>query len=90
MALRLPVVSTWVSGIPEIVRHGVTGFLVPERRPHAAAAAIGRLAGDAALRARFGTAGWERVRRRFDLEGNVDRLARVLSAVTRAPVGEGR
>ena len=54
MALRLPVVSTWISGIPEIVRHEVTGYLVPERQPRAAAAAIGRLAGDAALRARFG------------------------------------
>jgi glycosyltransferase involved in cell wall biosynthesis len=86
MALRLPVVSTWVSGIPEIVRHGVTGFLVPERRPRAAAAAIGRLADDAALRARFGQAGWERVRRRFDLERSADRLARVLAGLVRAPV----
>lgn len=90
MALRLPVVSTWVSGIPEIVRHGVTGYLVPERQPRAAAAAIGRLAGDAALRARFGQAGWERVRHRFDLERSADRLARVLAGVVRAPVGETR
>jgi glycosyltransferase involved in cell wall biosynthesis len=90
MALRLPVVSTWVSGIPEIVRHGVTGYLVPERRPRAAAAAIARLAGDAALRARFGQAGWERVRHRFDLERSADRLARVLAGVVRAPVGEIR
>jgi glycosyltransferase involved in cell wall biosynthesis len=90
MALRLPVVSTWVSGIPEIVRHGVTGFLVPERRPRAAAAAIGRLAGDAALRARFGQAGWERVRHRFDLERSADRLARVLAGLVRAPVGATR
>lgn len=31
MAAGLPVVSTFHSGIPELVEHGVTGFLVPER-----------------------------------------------------------
>lgn len=31
MAMGLPVVSTWHSGIPELVQDGVSGFLVPER-----------------------------------------------------------
>jgi len=30
MATGLPVVSTWHSGIPELVEHGISGFLVPE------------------------------------------------------------
>ena len=31
MAIGLPVVSTEHGGIPELVEHGVSGFLVPER-----------------------------------------------------------
>ena len=31
MAMGLPVISTWHSGIPELVADGVTGYLVPER-----------------------------------------------------------
>ena len=40
MAMQLPVVSTEVSGIPEIVRHGINGLLVAEKEPVAIADAI--------------------------------------------------
>jgi len=53
----LPVVATCVGGIPEIVSHGRNGLLVPPRNPQALAAGILRLADDAALRRRLGTAG---------------------------------
>ncbi len=43
MAIGVPVVSTDVSGIPEVVRDGETGLLVPPRDPSALADAIGRL-----------------------------------------------
>jgi colanic acid/amylovoran biosynthesis glycosyltransferase len=43
MASGLPVVSTWHSGIPELVSDGETGLLVPERDSAALAAAIERL-----------------------------------------------
>jgi glycosyltransferase involved in cell wall biosynthesis len=42
-----------VSGIPEAVRDGENGLLVPENDPEALAAAIRRLAEDGALRARL-------------------------------------
>lgn len=50
MAMRRPVVTTTVGGVPEIVRDGVTGLLVPPRAPDRLAAAIQRLLGDRALR----------------------------------------
>lgn len=50
MAMRRPVVTTTVGGIPEVVRDGVTGLLVPPRAPDRLAAAIERLLNDRALR----------------------------------------
>lgn len=49
MALGTPVVSTPVTGIPEAVRDGVTGLLVPQRSPAELAAALRRLLDDAEL-----------------------------------------
>ncbi len=43
MAIGLPVVSTNVSGIPELVRHGRTGLLAPPNDPRALADAIARM-----------------------------------------------
>ncbi|MGY1744276.1 glycosyltransferase [Blastococcus sp. SYSU D00695] len=53
MAAGLPVVASDVGGIPTVVRDGVTGLLVPPLDAPALAAALDRVAGDAALRARL-------------------------------------
>jgi L-malate glycosyltransferase len=57
MAASRPVVATRVGGIPDAVRDGETGLLVPPADPDALAAAIHRLFDDAELRERFGRAG---------------------------------
>ena len=41
-AFAVPVLATDVSGIPELVTHGKTGWLVPERDPQALAEAMRR------------------------------------------------
>ncbi|CAA9236073.1 MAG: hypothetical protein AVDCRST_MAG76-1518 [uncultured Acidimicrobiales bacterium] len=53
LALGLPVVSTAVGGIPEAVRDGVEGILVPPRRPDLLAQAVLRVAGDRELLSRL-------------------------------------
>ncbi len=53
MACGRAVVATAVDGTPEIVDDGATGLLVPPRDAGALAAALRRLLGDDALRARF-------------------------------------
>jgi colanic acid/amylovoran biosynthesis glycosyltransferase len=78
MTMGLPVVSTWVSGIPEAVEDQVTGILVPERDALAASAAVRRLLQDPALRTRMGSAGKQRVSRLFPLAKSADQLARLL------------
>jgi colanic acid/amylovoran biosynthesis glycosyltransferase len=70
MLMGLPVVSTWISGIPEMVVHGETGLLVHEHDAGGAADAIARLIDDAALRKRFGSAGKKRVLEKFITEKN--------------------
>ncbi|HEU5038712.1 MAG TPA: glycosyltransferase family 4 protein [Nocardioides sp.] len=61
MASGLPVVSTAVGGVPEVVRDGVDGLLCPADDRDALAAALRRLAGDAGLRTRMGASARRRV-----------------------------
>ncbi|MGI6657059.1 MAG: glycosyltransferase [Desulfobulbus sp.] len=61
MAAGVPVVATRVGGIPEAIRDGVDGLLVPSGNAQALADAILRYVGDAALRRQIGSSGRQRV-----------------------------
>ena len=71
---RLPVVSTPVSGVPELVSDGENGLLVPPDDPEALAAALERLIREPDLRRRLGAEGERRVRENFDADRQIDRL----------------
>jgi phosphatidylinositol alpha 1,6-mannosyltransferase len=60
-ASGLPVIAPAAGGPLDLVAEGVTGYLVPPGDSGALAAAVGRLAGDQELRARFGAAARRRV-----------------------------
>ena len=66
MAMGLPVVSTSISGIPELIDDGVHGLLVEPRDADALAQALHRVIGDDALHARLATQGRQRICERFD------------------------
>ncbi len=78
MASARPCVVTAVSGNPEIVADGVTGYLVPPRDPERLARAIEALANDAAARATMGQAGRRRVLESFTLDTAVRRMRDVI------------
>lgn len=69
MACGTPVVASDVGGLSFVVRDGETGFLVPERDPHALADCLGHLIRNPDLRAHLGRRGiavareyaWERI-----------------------------
>jgi glycosyltransferase involved in cell wall biosynthesis len=82
MAAGVPVVSTRLSGVPELVEDGVSGLLVPERDPEALASAMERVAADPALADRLAEAGRRAVRERFDRARNVAILERLLAGVS--------
>jgi glycosyltransferase involved in cell wall biosynthesis len=72
----LACVASRVSGIPELIEDGVTGQLVAPESPQELARALAALIADPARRRVLGGAGRRRVRERFGLEANVERLAR--------------
>jgi colanic acid/amylovoran biosynthesis glycosyltransferase len=76
MAMGLPVISTPVSGIPELVRDEETGRLVPERDPVALAEAIISIAEEDSRR-QFGANARTLVEQEFDLHANVRHLIQV-------------
>jgi glycosyltransferase involved in cell wall biosynthesis len=91
-AMGLPMVLTDIRGCREVVTDGHNGRLVPARDAGALAAAILRLAGDAALRRRFGAANRERAVTHFDenrIIGQVLDVYRRLLAQKRRSVVDG-
>jgi glycosyltransferase involved in cell wall biosynthesis len=85
MAAALPVLSTSLVGIPEMVQDGVTGLLVPERDIDAANRGLERLLESSELRRRMGLAGRARVRELFDLDRSANQLAALLTDNGRLP-----
>jgi glycosyltransferase involved in cell wall biosynthesis len=81
LALGTPVISTDVTGIPEVVRHEETGLQVPQRDPPALAAAVERLLDDADLRVRLATQARRFMEAEFDIHRNTERRR----AMFRAP-----
>jgi glycosyltransferase involved in cell wall biosynthesis len=77
MASGLPVVSTNISGIPELIEHGVNGLLTPQKDAGALAGAIARLLDAPALRRELGDRAREKVCRSFDAESNILALHRL-------------
>jgi glycosyltransferase involved in cell wall biosynthesis len=70
MVAGLPVVTTRITGIPELVHDGVCGLLVTPSRVDELADAVIRLAGSPDLRERLGQAGREAVRARHDVRAS--------------------
>jgi len=71
MAMGVPVISTPVSGIPEVVETERTGLLVPPDQPALLADAILRLLDNAPLATRLAAYGRQRVLERFDNDHNL-------------------
>lgn len=75
MAAGLPVVTTRVAGIPELVEDGITGLLVPPGRADAVGDALRKLADDPSLAARLSRQGRQAVEASFDAEVAAQQLA---------------
>ena len=77
MALSRPVVASDVGGIPEMIKDGVTGLLVPPHDAPALAAAISSLLRNHQLADMLGRAGHDLVHERFCLEQMIAEVAEI-------------
>ena len=82
MASALPVVSSAISGIPELVENGRTGLLTPPGDAADLADALQRLLEDPELRTQMGRLGREKVVREFNLYRSSEKLSKMFRATS--------
>jgi colanic acid/amylovoran biosynthesis glycosyltransferase len=74
MAAGLPVISTSLAGVPEMVENDLNGILVPEHDPKAICAAIEHLIANPEQARRFGVRGREIASEKFSIEASARAL----------------
>jgi len=79
MAMEIPCVTTWITGVPELIRPEIDGLLVPPSDVDAFADALIRLMDNRTLRLQLGKAARRRIEERFDLSQSVVRLADIFT-----------
>lgn len=82
-ACSVPVIASNVGGIPSIVKHDVTGLLVPPKDSSALAGAIMRLMEDRELAIRLGQRARYEVENKFNLETMTNKIVQVYEEVLR-------
>jgi glycosyltransferase involved in cell wall biosynthesis len=80
MAMGLPVVVGAVGGIPELIEHGVTGFLIQPGDIENLASALDPLIADKALRLRIGRAAREACETRFNTKRQLAEIVSIIDA----------
>ena len=78
----LPVVATHHAGIPEVVRHGESGWLVAEGDVGGMAAGLQRLVEDPVLAQRWGQVGRSSVQQRFTIDHHLRDVAQFLRGIS--------
>lgn len=73
MAMGIPVISTNISGIPELIEHNKTGILVNERDAQSLAKAMELIMKNMKLKNDLGQAGQQKVLKMFSLQRNIKR-----------------
>ncbi len=77
MAASTPVISTPVGGIPDAVRDGYNGFLVPVNSPKALATKIERLLADEKLWVRLSKNAFDTIKNKFSIDQTEKKLSRL-------------
>jgi glycosyltransferase involved in cell wall biosynthesis len=84
MSLGLPCVSTCIAGIPELIRSGIDGLLVPPANAVALANALELVIADPVLRRSLGSSARQRIINQYNLPLNQELLAHTFKQKTEA------
>lgn len=90
MAMAIPVVSTSISGIPELVSSDENGLLVPERDPVAFSSSLESVIRDPELARRLGAEGRRTVSEKFSSDVTALKLSGLFSRATQAGESAGK
>jgi glycosyltransferase involved in cell wall biosynthesis len=85
MAKQLPVICTAVAGVPELVEHGVNGWLVPAGSVEALAKALKRLGADRVLLRSLGAPARRKVVEEFSIATVASQMAELLRRYAAPP-----
>jgi len=77
MAMEKPVVGTRVGGIPDLIEHGVNGYLVSAGNERDLASALLTILNDKGLALRMGTEGKRKITHRFTVDTMVQSIERI-------------
>jgi colanic acid/amylovoran biosynthesis glycosyltransferase len=80
LAAGVPVITTSIAGVSELVEHGINGYLVPPSAAEPLAQRISELLDDAPLRQQLGQAGHLKVAQEFNLAYEIPKLRQIMSA----------
>jgi colanic acid/amylovoran biosynthesis glycosyltransferase len=78
MAMGLPIISTFHSGIPELAKDGKSGFLVPERNVKELAEKLEHLITHPNLLISMGYAGRKQIEKKFNIDQQNQKLVHIL------------
>jgi colanic acid/amylovoran biosynthesis glycosyltransferase len=81
MAMQVPVISTPISGIPDLIQSEENGLLTPDRDAAALAKALEQLINDEALRIELGKKGRMKVMEDFNIRSTSEKLASVFKSL---------
>ncbi|NJP08575.1 MAG: glycosyltransferase family 4 protein [Leptolyngbyaceae cyanobacterium RU_5_1] len=86
MAAGVPVVTTRIAGVSELVDDGISGYLVPAGDPVSLANRISILLEDGQLRSQFGAAGRAKIESEFNINHEATWLYRIMTAALQGNV----
>jgi len=85
MSFGLPVVTTPIGGIPDVIENGRNGLLIPPDDPEALSSALQTLIGDFELRQRLGRAARDTVESGYTVEANIASVTALYRSLATTP-----
>ncbi|MFB6341492.1 glycosyltransferase family 4 protein [Saccharicrinis sp. FJH62] len=83
MQSKLPIISTYEGGIPDIIDDGITGFLVPQKNVDLLAQKLELLINNESLRTEMGEAGLEKYKGSFTFDTFESSLSKILTLLSK-------